>query len=93
MKLYVRFDIAGLSVDDVIEGENAQEITGKAKDVVATKLGTFMGALVRSMSDLQFAQEVVRRYNAAHGSSCSLPTTVEEFVMWAIAEKLATVVE
>jgi len=93
MKLHVKFDISGLSVDEMIEGETSADIARTAKRVIASRLDFLSGAFVKSMSDLGFAQEVVRRYNSATGSSCSLPKSTDAFVEWVIERGLASVVE
>jgi hypothetical protein len=93
MKLRVNFDLQGLSVDETVEGSGASEITRQAKTAIAGRLGFIAGAFVRSMPDIEFAREVVRRYNSATGTSCAAPVTVDEFIHWVLAQKLATVVE
>ena len=93
MKLHVTFSISDLSVDDVIEGDGVADITHKAKLAIAERLGFLAGAFVRSMPDLEFAREVVRRYNGATGADCTLPPTVDRFVEWAIERKLASAVD
>ena len=93
MRLHVKFRIGDLAVDDIIEGEDALEITRKAKQAVAGKMGLLVGSFVKSMPDLEFAREVVLRYNAAAGASCPAPASLEAFVGWAVAQKLATEVE
>ena len=93
MKLQVKFDIQGLSVDEAIEGAGAPEITRQAKLTIASRLGFLAGAFVKSMPDLEFSREVTRRYNAATGSHCDLPASVEDFIDWAIAQGLASVIE
>ena len=93
MKLHVNFDIGGLSANETIEGADAPEITRKAKMAIAGRLNFLVASFVRSMSDVQFAREVVTRYNSAAGVSCAPPATCDEFVQWAIAQKLAYVLD
>ena len=93
MKLHVKFSINDLAIDDIIEGENAAEIVRNAKLATAAKLGSLMGSFVRSMPDLQFAREVVTRYNKALGKATPPPASVEAFVEWALAEELASEIE
>ena len=90
MKLHVKFEISDLAIDDVIEGEDATEITRKAKLATAQKLGFLMGSFVRAMPDLQFAREVVTRYNKAVGKDTPIPASLDTFVEWAVAEELAS---
>ena len=93
MKIHVNLRTDDLTIDETIEGADAADILRQSKVAVAEKLGFLAGAFVRSMGDVQFAQEVVRRYNSAFEKDCALPSTPDEFVTWAVAEKLATVIE
>jgi hypothetical protein len=93
MKLHIKFDISGLSVDEAIEGDGPSEITHKAKLTIASRLGFLAGAFVKSMPDLEFSREVTRRYNSATGSHCDMPASVEDFIDWAIAQGLASAIE
>ena len=93
MKLQIKFDIQGLSVDEAIEGAGAPEITHQAKMTIASRLGFLAGVFVKSMPDLEFAREVTRRYNSATGSHCDMPASVEHFIEWAIAQGLASVID
>ncbi|MDO8588808.1 MAG: hypothetical protein Q7T82_17395 [Armatimonadota bacterium] len=93
MKLHVKFNISNLAVDEEIEGNGAADVTRKAKMAIAARLDFLSGTFVRSMPDLGFAREVVSRYNSATGSSCPPPAGVDEFIDWALAQKLASVVE
>ncbi|MDO8683259.1 MAG: hypothetical protein Q7N50_07250 [Armatimonadota bacterium] len=93
MRLQVNFNIQGLSVNETIEGDSPADITHKAKLGIASKMGFLAGAFVRSMSDMDFACEVVRRYNSATNSSCVLPSTLDDFIAWAVAYDLAVVEE
>jgi len=93
MKLRVSLRTDDMTIDETLEGADAADILHQGKLEVATKLGFLMGGFVRSMGDVQFAQEAVRRYNASFEKDCPLPSTPEEFVTWAVAENLATVIE
>jgi hypothetical protein len=93
MKLHVNFNIGGMSANETIEGADAPEITRKAKMAIAGRLNFLVASFVRSMSDIQFAREVVCRYNSATGVSCVPPNTCDEFLQWAIAQDLASVLD
>ena len=79
MKVRVTMDVAGRHVDETIAGEDATSIIGQAKARVAQELGP-LGLFLQYMSPLTFAQEAVRRYNAASGTSYSIPVSAEEFL-------------
>ena len=93
MKLHVKFSINDLTVDEPIKGDDAADVTRKAKLAIADRLGFLAGPFVRSMSDLAFAREVVRRHNSATGANCPPPAGVEEFIDWAVEQKLALIIE
>jgi len=52
-----------------------------------------VGAAVRSLSPLKFAQEVTRRYNAATRDNAPIPASCEEFVRYGIEKNFATPLE
>jgi hypothetical protein len=93
VKLRVNFQLKKLSINETVEGADATQVLRRAKLATASKMNVLVGGLVRSMADMEFAREVVRRYNAAVGAACPMPTTPEEFIRWAVSEKLATALD
>ena len=90
MKVHVNVALEGMSINELFEGATADEIVGKMKARVATELNFVMKMAVNAMSDLTFAQEVVRRYNAFKKLSLPLPATCQEFLTLAVQQGLAT---
>ncbi len=71
-------DVAGRSVDETLIGTDAEDILAQAKARVAKELG-WKGMFLNMMSPLTFAQEAVRRYNAAFKAQYDIPQTADEF--------------
>lgn len=79
MNVRVVMDIAGRNIDEMVSGETADEILSKAKARVEKELG-WKGIFLKAMSPLGFAQEAVRRYNAATNSNYEIPNSADEFI-------------
>ena len=79
MKVRVKMDIAGHSVDEVVDGKDADDILRQAKSQVARELG-WKGMFLHAMPTLTFAQEAVRRYNSAYQTHFDVPQNTDEFL-------------
>ena len=79
MTVRVTMDVMGRHVDEVLAGRDADDIITQAKARVAEELG-WLGAFLRPMSPLTFAQEAVRGYNSAHATDYAPPQSAEEFL-------------
>jgi len=90
MRLHVHFSMGGIRVDEVVTGTTAEELVGHMQDRAASEANFLVGAFVRRMSPLQFAQEAARRYNTATGENNPIPATCDDFVKLGIAKNLAT---
>lgn len=78
MKVRVTMDVAGRHIDEVLSGTSADDILGQAKARVARELG-WKGLFLNAMPTLTFAQEAVRRYNAAYKTQHPIPQSADEF--------------
>jgi hypothetical protein len=72
-------ELAGQKFDEVLVGRDALDILGQAKDRAAKELG-WKGLFLKAMSPISFAQEGVRRYNAAFKTNHPIPQTAEDFL-------------
>ncbi|BDI31792.1 hypothetical protein CCAX7_38430 [Capsulimonas corticalis] len=79
MKVRVKTEIAGRSIDETLAGTDADDILTQVKSRVAKELG-WKGLFLNAMTPLGFAQEAVKRYNAANNSSYAPPQSANEFV-------------
>ncbi|MCW3059701.1 MAG: hypothetical protein ABIY70_19630 [Capsulimonas sp.] len=79
MKVRVKTEIAGRSIDETLAGANADDILAQVKSRVAKELG-WKGLFLNAMTPLGFAQEAVKRYNTANQSSYAPPQSASEFV-------------
>lgn len=93
MKIHVKFEGEGTSVDEDFEGANSDEILGKIKAKVVDQLPFALRAFAGAMSNVAFAQEVVRRANAANKTSVPLPKTADEFIALGQENGSITVIE
>lgn len=90
MKVHVQIKQQGVEVNEVFTGNNADAIVGAIKTRVARELNFALRMVVNGMSNLGFAQEVVKRYNESKQKRIPIPATCEEFLASAQAEGLAT---
>lgn len=79
MTVRVTMEIAGRHVDETVTGKDADEVLSQAKARVAGELG-WKGMFLRAMPTLTFAQEAVRRYNAAYGTHYEIPNDADDFM-------------
>ena len=90
MRIHVHFTVGTNRVDEIVEGETAEAIVTLMRDRMAAQMGVLVGAFLRRMSPLQFAQEATRRYNAAAGTTEPLPKTCDEFIATGVRGGFAT---
>jgi hypothetical protein len=91
MKVHVDVKLEEIAIQETFEGTTPEEIVGKMKIRVARELSFAMRMAVNAMSNLMFAQEVVRRYNETMKLDLPLPRSCEEFLHLAQQQGLATV--
>lgn len=92
MKIHVRFEVAGRSIDETVQGGNAEELLAMAKARVARELG-WKGIFLNAMSPLSFAQMAVERYNEHYKTNHAIPTNAEEFLEFGKATGNLTVLD
>lgn len=73
-----------------MSGETAEAVVAGMQRRVAQEAGFLVGAVVKRMTPLQFAQEAIRRYNAAAKDNAPIPQTCEQFLQLGIEKKFAT---
>jgi hypothetical protein len=93
MKVRVTYRSPQMSVDEVFVGDTPDAVVSGMQKAVAAKVNFAVRILVNSLSPLQFAQEVVKRYNEASGKSVPPPRSCAEFLQLGEVEGLATVLE
>lgn len=82
-----------MKINEVVEGATAQEVVAAMQKRVASEAGFIVGAVVRKMTPLAFAQEATRRYNSAFKDSLPIPQTCDAFVQMGIQKQFATLVD
>ena len=93
VKLHVHFETGDFKVNEVVQGVDSDAAVASMQALVAQKAGFLVGAFIRKMTPLQFAQEATRRYNTASKSDAPVPQSCEEFVTMGVARGFATVVD
>jgi hypothetical protein len=91
VKLHVHFQTGEIKVDEIVEGATSEQIVGKMQARVAQEAGFLVGQVVKRMTPLQFAQEAIRRYNAATKDNAPIPQSCDEFLKTGVEKKFATV--
>jgi hypothetical protein len=89
MKIKIHFQ----NIQETVEVRDAAEALSKLKAEAAARAPLLVRGVIKSLGDIQFAQEAVKRDNAASGQSAALPQTAEEFLKWATARGYATIIE
>ena len=79
MKVRAQFEIADTKVDEIAEGNDAEDLIAQAKARVAKHLG-WKGIFLNAMTPLAFAQLAVKLYNDRHSSNYPIPQKAEDFV-------------
>jgi hypothetical protein len=93
VKLHVHFQVGDIRVDEVVAGAAPEEIVAHMQHRGAQEAGLLVGAFIRRMTPLQFAQEVTRRYNAAAGDDAPVPASCGQFLQMMRDRNFATVLE
>ncbi len=87
----VRVDIQGKSEE--FEAVDAADLLHKAKLEAAKRAPMLVQPVVKVMSDLSFAGEIVKRHNAAKGSNDPAPQSAQAFVDWASQRGYVTILD
>ena len=91
--LFMKIQIQIGDIKEVLEAKDGAEALSKLKAEAANRAPFLVRGVIRSLSDIQFAQEAVKRDNAANGRSDALPKSPQEFLDWAVARGYATVLD
>ncbi len=91
MRVRVKIDQDNFNVDEVFSGASADEVVGQVKAFVAKKLNFAMRIALNAMSNVSFAQEVVKRLNQAKKLNLPLPNSCAEFIQQAQQQGYATI--
>jgi hypothetical protein len=89
MKIEIHFG----DIKEVLEARDAAESLSRLKAETAARAPLLLRGIIKSLGDIQFAQEAVKRENATSGRSDALPQTAQEFLDWAVERGYATVLD
>ena len=91
MQVHVKISQESIKVDETFTGATSDEIVAQVKSRVAKEVPFFMRPMVNGMSNLTFAQEVVKRYNSNTKQNIPIPASCDEFLTMAQQQGFATV--
>ncbi len=74
------------SLDETVDVQDATALLNVIKAHASKRAPLLVRPIIKSMSDLGFAAEAVKRANAATGRSDPLPRSAQEFFEWALAQ-------
>lgn len=89
MKIEVHFQ----DIRQVVEVNDAREALARFKEEAAARAPVMLRGLIRSLGDLHFAGEVVKRSNTAEQRDDALPQSAQQFLEWAVERGYATILE
>jgi hypothetical protein len=90
MKVHVNIDQQGLTINETFTGNSPDEIVAVMKSRVARELPFALRLAVGAMSNLIFAQEVVKRYNQSQKLNLPIPASCDAFLQLAQEQGFAT---
>lgn len=91
MKVNVHINDPGWAVNEEFAGDTPDVIVSAIRARIVRDLPIMLRIASAPMSDLQFIQETVRRYNAANGKTIPIPRSAAEFLEEAQRSGMATV--
>lgn len=80
MKLHIH----AAGVDEKVEVRDAAEALSRTKSEAAKRAPLLLRPVIKSMSDLGFAAEAVKRNNAQTERNDAAPASADDFLRWAI---------
>lgn len=87
MKVHIHIQ----NIDETVQVRDAAEALSRLKSEAARRAPFLLRAVVKSMSDLAFAAEAVKRDNARSGRQDAAPKSAQEFLDWAVIRGYATI--
>jgi hypothetical protein len=80
LKVQVHINRPPIVVNEHLKGADPEEIVSKIKARVLPELGFGARLVIGTMSDLRFAQEIVKRYNDREKQKHPIPASCREFL-------------
>lgn len=93
MRVHVKVEKGDIQVDETVSGADAEAVVAEMQQRAAQRAGFLIGAVIRSMPPLKFAQEVTRRYNATMNDNAPIPESCDQFLRTGVDRGFATVLE
>ena len=91
MTVKVTIEMEGIMINEAFAGASAEEVVGKMKARAVKEMNFAMRLAINAMSNLMFAQEVVKRYNSHKKLSLPVPGTCQDFISLAAEHGFAEI--
>lgn len=89
----MKIEVHVQGIRETVEVRDAAEALSLLKEQAAARAPMLLRGIIRSLSDLGFAGEVVKRANSEEKRADALPGNAQEFLEWAVERGYATVLE
>ena len=89
----MKIEIHVQDIRQTVEVKDSAQALSMMKTEAAARAPFLLRGIIKSLGDLQFAAEVVKRANAAEGRDDRIPKSAQEFLDWAVARDYATILE
>lgn len=89
----MKIEIHVQEIRQTVEVASADEALSVMQAEAAARAPFLLRGIIKSLSDLSFAAEVVKRANAAEGRQDAIPKSAQEFLDWAVERGYATILE
>ena len=89
----MKIEIHIQDIRQTVEVSDAEEALSMMKDEAAARAPFLLRSVIKSLSDSNFASEVVKRANAAEGREDAMPQSAQQFLGWAVERGYATILE
>ena len=89
----MKIEIHVQEIRQTVEVRNANEALSMMKAEAAARAPFLLRGIIKNLSDLSFAAEVVKRANAAEERQDAIPQSAQEFLDWAVERGYATILE
>ena len=93
LTIRVTYSTKEISLDTTFSGITPDAVVAAMQKEAAGQVGFAMKLIVNSMSALQFAREVIKRYNEATGRSLPSPGSSLEFIRLGEREGIIKVIQ
>ena len=89
----MKIEIHVQDISQTVNVRDADEALSMMKGEAANRAPFLLRGVIKNLSDLNFAAEIVKRANAAEERQDAIPQSAQDFLDWAITRGYATILE